>query len=156
MNARKDALVARESQYWGKCCTQGHSGLRYARDRKCVECKAVRSRDKYRREHQLDHKLCSVCGVRFIPAHFKTQTCSYSCFRERANKNARRRRRPLPKITCLTCNNLFGPKTQNHRYCSKLCSSTSIAHRERVLREFERRKRADAALKALNELGIQI
>ena len=56
---RQAALKAGEMFYHGRDCKNNHGGLRYAKHRKCYECRIIDSRERYlvRKEKTLTEKV---------------------------------------------------------------------------------------------------
>ena len=95
INPKRAAAVANgERTYMGNPCQRGHTGLRYSRNRGCVECaRSVGKAQKLKYHYgmtQVDYcqmleaqnYTCPGCGYRFLdwdPAGEKRDTCIDHC-----------------------------------------------------------------------------
>jgi hypothetical protein len=161
---RKEASNLGSRFYQGADCKYYHGGIRRTSSGECIDCERKKARLKYRRKNPVMSRSCIICKGDFVPITKRIFICSTECRLARGREKKRkfydrlkkRGRHKQPKKIqdpglCSWCGAGFIKRAVTSKFC---CVEHQL--NEHTQRADERRKKSAVALRALEELGIQI
>lgn len=155
---RREARALGLSYYFtGKPCLRGHVCERYSHSGGCCECTKIRTQI-YRYPYKPKVRHCSVCGVEITGAWGPTLTCSEACTSTRKLRYGRSEDRKMRAAA--RCKKRREENGERERERSRNAYHKHAADpewkRNRLKKRGERQRKAYAALRALEQLGIEV